>query len=295
MTASWRERERERELRLTSRAESEREATVDGMMTAKAAACFESVDERRSGVPGSVVVFVGDEQQQQKRREGGEEEGEGCSTTAAKKNKKKSRVVECRICQEEDEVYAMESPCACSGTLKNANQPEPSAQQRVNELKAQQQATNFAHRKCIQRWCNKKGDINCEICSQVFSPNYSLPPATINPDLLAIDVRQAWVPNINLRDSHLIALAAAERQLLQSEYDDYAVESSGSIACLRSVALILLIILLLRQALLVTREAGLVQGSSKLFNVSVLQFAGFLLPCYVMARTWYLQSRRRQV
>ncbi|PKI69817.1 hypothetical protein CRG98_009692 [Punica granatum] len=242
-------------------------------MTAKAAACFESVDERRSGVPGSVVVFVGDEQQQQKRREGGEEEGEGCSTTAAKKNKKKSRVVECRICQEEDEVYAMESPCACSGTLK------------------------FAHRKCIQRWCNKKGDINCEICSQVFSPNYSLPPATINPDLLAIDVRQAWVPNINLRDSHLIALAAAERQLLQSEYDDYAVESSGSIACLRSVALILLIILLLRQALLVTREAGLVQGSSKLFNfqVSVLQFAGFLLPCYVMARTWYLQSRRRQV
>lgn len=25
----------------------------------------------------------------------------------------------------------------------------------------------FAHRKCIQRWCNKKGNITCEICNQV--------------------------------------------------------------------------------------------------------------------------------
>jgi hypothetical protein len=31
------------------------------------------------------------------------------------------------------------------------------------------------------------------------------------------------------------------------------------------------------------------------FQVSLLQFAGFLLPCYVMARSWYIvQSRRRR-
>ncbi|KAK4751854.1 hypothetical protein SAY87_020652 [Trapa incisa] len=245
---------------------------VDGTMVEKAGTYLEGTDERRLEVPASVVVFVGEEKPQ-KNRGGGGGEGEGCSTKAAKKNKKKARVVECRICQEEDEVSSMESPCACNGTLK------------------------FAHRKCIQRWCNKKGDINCEICNQDFSPNYFLPPATINPDLLAIDVGQAWGHNINLRDSHLIALAAAEHQLLQSDYDDYAVESSSSIACLRYVAFILLIILLLRQALIVTRETGIVQGSSKIFNfqVSVLQFAGFLLPCYVMARSWYIQSRRRQV
>ncbi|KAI6699105.1 hypothetical protein NL676_019224 [Syzygium grande] len=203
--------------------------------------------------------------------------GEGCSAPAAAAAKKKKAregvVVECRICQEEDEVQAMESPCACNGTLK------------------------FAHRKCIQRWCNKKGDINCEICNQVFSPNYSLPPATISPDLVAIDVRRAWGPHINLRDSHLIALAAAERQFLRSDYEEYAVENSSSIACLRTVALVLLIILLLRQALMITRETGMVQESSMFFDfqVSVLQFAGFLLPCYVMARSWYIQSRRRQV
>lgn len=44
---------------------------------------------------------------------------------------------------------------------------------------------------------------------------------------------------MNLRDSHLIVLAAAsERQYLQSEYEDYAGATTGSIACLRSVAFI---------------------------------------------------------
>ncbi|GAV82618.1 DUF3675 domain-containing protein/RINGv domain-containing protein [Cephalotus follicularis] len=183
-------------------------------------------------------------------------------------------MVECRICQEDDHVHAMEAPCACNGTLK------------------------FAHRRCIQRWCNKKGDITCEICTQVFSPNYSIPPpARSNPDVMAIDIRQAWGPHINLHDSHLLVLAAAERQLFQTEYEDYAVANSNSIACLRSVTLILLMVLLIRQALIVRREFGLVQESSTFFNfqVSLLQFAGFLLPCYVMARSWYIiQSRRRR-
>ncbi|KAK4740927.1 hypothetical protein SAY87_024515 [Trapa incisa] len=234
-------------------------------MDEKAAACFE---EGRREVLESVSVFIGDKKPRQNRRGGGGGEGEGFWTTATKKDK-----VECRICQEEDEVASMESPCACDGTLK------------------------FAHRKCIQRWCIKKGDINCEICNQVFSPDYSLPPSTTNPDILAIDVRQSWGPTISLQDSHLVALAAAERQILQSDFEEYAIESNSCIVCLRPIALILLIILLLSQALLIIRETGLVQGSSKLFNfqVSVLQFASFLLPCCVIGRSWYIQSRRRQV
>lgn len=27
-------------------------------------------------------------------------------------------IVECRVCQEEDQVHSMEAPCACNGTLK---------------------------------------------------------------------------------------------------------------------------------------------------------------------------------
>ncbi|KAK4349317.1 hypothetical protein RND71_032072 [Anisodus tanguticus] len=138
---------------------------------------------------------------------GGDGNGECCS---------KGCVRECRICQEEDDENDMEAPCACNGTLK------------------------FAHRKCIQKWCNKKGDITCEICNKVFSPNYTLPPARSNPDVMAIDIRQAWGPDMDIRNPHFLAFAAAERQFLQSEYDDYSIASSGSLACFLYVAIIVI-------------------------------------------------------
>uniref|UniRef100_M1D087 Membrane associated ring finger 1,8 n=1 Tax=Solanum tuberosum TaxID=4113 RepID=M1D087_SOLTU len=53
------------------------------------------------------------------------------------------KMVECRICQDEDMDSNMEVPCSCCGSLK------------------------YAHRRCVQRWCNEKGDTICEICHQV--------------------------------------------------------------------------------------------------------------------------------
>jgi RecJ-like exonuclease len=52
---------------------------------------------------------------------------------------------ECRICQDECDIKNLESPCACNGSLK------------------------YAHRKCVQRWCNEKGNTICEICHQVYT------------------------------------------------------------------------------------------------------------------------------
>ncbi|XP_075498575.1 putative E3 ubiquitin ligase SUD1 isoform X7 [Primulina tabacum] len=49
---------------------------------------------------------------------------------------------ECRICHDEDEDSNMDTPCSCRGSLK------------------------YAHPKCVQRWCNEKGDTICEICHQ---------------------------------------------------------------------------------------------------------------------------------
>ncbi|PNX55963.1 E3 ubiquitin-protein ligase march6, partial [Trifolium pratense] len=51
-----------------------------------------------------------------------------------------------RICHEEEfeSFKSLEAPCACSGTVK------------------------FAHRDCIQTWCNEKGNTTCEICLQVM-------------------------------------------------------------------------------------------------------------------------------
>lgn len=36
----------------------------------------------------------------------------------------------------------------------------------------------YAHRACVQRWCNEKGDITCEICHEV-NPNSGHCPINI--------------------------------------------------------------------------------------------------------------------
>ncbi|KAH9740096.1 RING-CH-type domain-containing protein [Citrus sinensis] len=58
---------------------------------------------------------------------------------------------ECRVCQEEDFIHKMEAPCGCKGTIQ------------------------FAHRKCIQKWCNAKKKMICEICHQDYRPGYQTP------------------------------------------------------------------------------------------------------------------------
>ncbi|CAL4962029.1 unnamed protein product [Urochloa decumbens] len=60
-------------------------------------------------------------------------------------------MVECRICQEEGDEAYMDTPCSCKGSLK------------------------YAHHRCVQRWCNEKGDTICEICLQQLTPNYTAP------------------------------------------------------------------------------------------------------------------------
>ncbi|XP_047312385.1 uncharacterized protein LOC124915668 [Impatiens glandulifera] len=64
----------------------------------------------------------------------------------------------CRICHEAEfeSSKTFESPCACSGTIQ------------------------YAHRDCIQRWCDEKGNTLCEICLQKFEPGYTAAPKTSN-------------------------------------------------------------------------------------------------------------------
>jgi len=47
-----------------------------------------------------------------------------------------------------------------------------------------------------------------------------------------------WGHHFGFRDPHFLALAAAERRLLESEYDEYAVANAGNITCLRSIAIV---------------------------------------------------------
>ncbi|XVF43118.1 hypothetical protein PTKIN_Ptkin02bG0014900 [Pterospermum kingtungense] len=132
------------------------------------------------------------------------------------------QAAECRICQEEDSINNLETPCACSGSLK------------------------FAHRKCVQHWCNEKGDIICEICHQPYQSGYTAPTRP-RIEETAIDIGGGWTISgtpLDLRDPRLLAIAEAERQFLEAEYDEYAASNASGAAFCRSAALIMMTCLL---------------------------------------------------
>uniref|UniRef100_A0A7C8ZW94 RING-CH-type domain-containing protein n=1 Tax=Opuntia streptacantha TaxID=393608 RepID=A0A7C8ZW94_OPUST len=202
-------------------------------------------------------------------KEKGEVDEEGCNHSVGE-DEPLIQAAECRICQEEDRITSLEVPCGCSGSLK------------------------YAHRKCVQRWCNEKGDITCEICHQPYQPGYTAPPP--RPEDAAIDIGGGWTLSgtpLDLHDPRLLAIAETERQFLEAEYDDYAASSASGAAFCRSAALILMALLLLRHAWSVP-DADDEDDMSAVFSLFLLRAAGFLLPCYIMAWAISILQRRRQ-
>ncbi|KAF2615976.1 hypothetical protein F2Q70_00012459 [Brassica cretica] len=179
--------------------------------------------------------------------------------------------VECRICQEEDITENLETPCACNGSLK------------------------YAHRKCVQRWCNEKGDIICEICHQPYQSGYTAPPPP-PPDETIIHIGDDWENGVHLdlSDPRILAMAAAERHFLEADYDEYSESNSSGAAFCRSAALILMALLLLRDALNLTTNPDDEDDPTAFFSLFLLRAAGFLLPCYIMAWAIGILQRRRQ-
>ncbi|KAM0936419.1 putative E3 ubiquitin-protein ligase MARCH [Dioscorea sansibarensis] len=181
------------------------------------------------------------------------------------------QTVECRICQEEDDVKNLEAPCACSGSLK------------------------YAHRACVQHWCNEKGDITCEICHEPYKPGYTA-PARPQPDETTIDISGGWTITgapLDLHDPRILAVAAAQRHFLEADYDEYSDTNANGAAFCRSAALVLMALLLLRHALSITNTDG-DDDASTYFSLFLLRAAGFLLPCYIMAWAISVLQRRRQ-
>ncbi|XP_028087830.1 uncharacterized protein LOC114288510 [Camellia sinensis] len=129
------------------------------------------------------------------------------------------KIVECRICQDEDEDSNMETPCSCCGSLK------------------------YVHRRCIQRWCNKKGDSVCEICHQPFKPGCTAPPPMFQLGSIPMNFRGNW--EISRRDPNnpcFIAMVTIEPNFVDPDYDEYAAFESRSLFCCHSVAAILLLL-----------------------------------------------------
>ncbi|CAL5419308.1 unnamed protein product [Camellia sinensis] len=125
------------------------------------------------------------------------------------------RIVECRICQDEDEDSNMETPCSCCGSLK------------------------YAHRRCIQRWCNEKGDTVCEICQQPYKPGYTAPPPMFQLGGIPMNFRGNWhIVRRDVNNPRFIAMVSTERNLIEPDYDDYTASTSRSLVCFRIVAVI---------------------------------------------------------
>ncbi|GAB4828800.1 hypothetical protein Ancab_018461 [Ancistrocladus abbreviatus] len=163
------------------------------------------------------------------------------------------KLVECRICHDEDIDSNMEAPCSCCGSLK------------------------YAHRRCVQRWCNEKGDTLCEICHEQFKPGYTAPPPLFEFRQVPLNVRRNWVMSrANLNDSHLTGAVSADRNLLDSDYD---YSSSRTLRCL-AVALIFTLFLVLRHTLPI-----IINGSEfclRVFLLAVARISGFVMLVYVI-------------
>ncbi|XP_050138848.1 uncharacterized protein LOC126615138 [Malus sylvestris] len=175
----------------------------------------------------------------------------------------------CRICHEEETGSSdktMEAPCACSGTVK------------------------FAHRDCIQRWCNEKGNTTCEICLQSYEPGYTAPPPKKTQiDDSAVTIRDSvQVPRRELEqeEEEEEEGAGSPRFAIENGYPSsqcsYAADRSAS--CCRSLALLFTVVLLVRHLFVV------LTGSDEdypftLLTVLIIKSSGIILPMYILFRT----------
>ncbi|EPS61887.1 hypothetical protein M569_12907 [Genlisea aurea] len=158
-------------------------------------------------------------------------------------------LVICRICLDEDADSSMEAPCSCSGSLK------------------------YAHRKCIQRWCDEKGDTTCEICHQQFKPGYTAPLRTL---------RGSWrISRRDVNNRRIIAMVSTDHEFLDP---DVAAHTSRNVVRCRAVATILIVFLVLRQTLpiIVNRNGGI---TFPLMMLVMLKTVGIVLPVCMILRT----------
>lgn len=184
--------------------------------------------------------------------------------------KSPGKLVECRICHDEDEDTNMETPCFCCGSLK------------------------YAHRRCIQRWCNEKGDTTCEICHQQFKPGYTAPPPLFQFGRIPMSFRGNWeISRRDLNSTHLVSMVSTDQNLINSNYDQYSASSSGSLICCRSVAVIFMALLILRHTLPIV-ISGNKEYSFPLFMLLLFRIAGIVLPIYFMVRAVALIQRHRR-
>lgn len=173
-------------------------------------------------------------------------------------------VRQCRICHEEEEegfMTTMESPCACSGSLR------------------------YAHRGCVQRWCDEKGSTFCEICLQNYEPGYTVPPKKRQIAHVAVTIRGGLeVPGVDYQESEDDALFIGPDSVAgDPAYAECARAAGRNASWCRSLTVTFTVVLLLRH-LVAMETAGAADQSFSLLTIYLLRASGILLPFYVVMR-----------
>ncbi|XP_022770842.1 uncharacterized protein LOC111314082 [Durio zibethinus] len=176
-----------------------------------------------------------------------------------------SSVSHCRICHEEEfeSFKSLEAPCACSGTVK------------------------FAHRDCIQRWCNEKGNTTCEICLQEYVPGYTVTAPSKKSQLIeaAVTIRDSLqIPRRELEPQHQRLVALAEGMNMENEFSQCTSAADRGASCCRSLALTFTVVLLVKHLFAV------LNGETDHYPFAILTLiffraTGILLPMYILLRT----------
>ncbi|GER48073.1 RING/FYVE/PHD zinc finger superfamily protein [Striga asiatica] len=187
----------------------------------------------------------------------------------ATKKSSPRKLEECRICHDEDDESNMEVPCFCRGSLK------------------------YAHRKCVQRWCDEKGDTVCEICLQLFKPDYTAPPPLFHYSGIPMNFRGNWeISRSDLRNPQFIFVGSNDRSSLYPNFDDLTENTSRNLICCRIVAMIFIILLIMRHTLpLFIYGAG--EYSISLVMLLMLRTIGILLPIYIIVKALTAIQRRQ--
>ncbi|KAK1428129.1 hypothetical protein QVD17_16957 [Tagetes erecta] len=165
-----------------------------------------------------------------------------------------AEIIFCRICHETEfeSSKTMESPCSCSGTAK------------------------FAHRDCIQRWCDEKGNTTCEICLQKFEPGYSCSLQLIQSN----GVVSLEVPEVEVNS----AIVAQQERIVETEHTQCSSTADTSASFCKFVGLAVTLLLLVRHLF-----ALLIDGTGDypftLLTLLVMRAIGILVPMYIIMRT----------
>ncbi|KAL4574442.1 hypothetical protein LXL04_021274 [Taraxacum kok-saghyz] len=219
------------------------------------------------------------------------------------------KMVECRICQDEDFDSTMETPCSCCGSLKVSLYGLYLIVNIFSSKKACTQSTSmdfyfFVFISSFFSFCSMliadvfKDGVTKRVTSYakyVTRPGYTAPPPVFRLGGIPANLRghlQIARRDINA-DPRIITVVSSDHNLLDQEYDEYADSTARSILCFRSVAVIFMIVLILRHTLPIFAYGG-ANYSLPVFLLLLIRTSGFILPIYLILRAMTALVHRRR-